>query len=69
MFHDVVQSVSECVKEIKINDPSVNIFIAVGHAGFDVDQMVAKEVDEIDIVVGGHSNTFLYTGLVASSGL
>ena len=63
VFHDVVQSVRDAVQTIQRTQPSINIFIAVGHAGFDVDKKVAKEVDEIDIVVGGHSNTFLYTGL------
>ncbi|GIY15803.1 protein 5NUC [Includes: UDP-sugar hydrolase [Caerostris darwini] len=36
--------------------------MAVGHSGFAVDQQIAKEVPEIDVVVGGHTNTFLYTG-------
>ena len=27
-----------------------------------MDKKIAKEVDGIDLVVGGHSNTFLYTG-------
>lgn len=38
------------------------MLIAVGHAGYDVDQKIAKEVPLIDVVVGGHTNTFLYTG-------
>ena len=40
----------------------VNIIIALGHSGFKMDQRIAKEVDGIDLVVGGHSNTFLYHG-------
>ena len=40
----------------------VNIIIALGHSGFKMDQRIAKEVDGVDLVVGGHSNTFLYNG-------
>ena len=50
------------VEDIKSEDPSVNIFIALGHAGFEIDKRIAREVEDIDIVVGGHTNTFLYTG-------
>ena len=40
----------------------VHIIIAVGHSGFKIDQKIAKEVEDIDLVVGGHTNTFLFTG-------
>ena len=41
----------------------VDIIIATGHAGYrEVDLRMAEEVEELDIVVGGHSHTFLYTG-------
>uniref|UniRef100_A0A3P9AU01 5'-nucleotidase n=1 Tax=Maylandia zebra TaxID=106582 RepID=A0A3P9AU01_9CICH len=35
--------------------------IALGHSGFTVDQMIAKKVRGVDVVIGGHTNTFLYT--------
>ena len=40
----------------------VNKIIALGHAGFSVDKRIAREVAGVDVVVGGHTNTFLYTG-------
>ena len=40
----------------------MKIIIAVGHSGFDVDKKIAENVDGINLVVGGHSNTFLYNG-------
>ena len=40
----------------------VEIIIALGHSGYEKDQEIAKKVPEIDVVVGGHSNTFLYHG-------
>ena len=38
----------------------------VGHGGFLLDQKIAKEVNGVDLIVGGHSNTFLYTGEILS---
>lgn len=40
----------------------VNILIALGHSGYEVDKDIAKNCPLIDVVIGGHSNTFLYTG-------
>lgn len=40
----------------------VNIIIALGHSGLDVDQKIAKDCKDIDVVIGGHSHTFLYSG-------
>jgi len=40
----------------------INILIALGHAGYAVDQKIAREVSELDLVVGGHTNTFLWNG-------
>ena len=33
----------------------------IGHSGFDMDKKIAKECPLVDVVVGGHTNTFLYT--------
>ena len=32
-----------------------------------MDTRIAKEVEEVDVVVGGHTNTFFYTGLLFDS--
>ncbi|NP_001089463.1 5'-nucleotidase, ecto (CD73) precursor [Xenopus laevis] len=40
----------------------VNKIIALGHSGFETDKLIAQKVKGIDVVVGGHTNTFLYTG-------
>ncbi|XP_067950858.1 snake venom 5'-nucleotidase-like [Watersipora subatra] len=61
IFHEVVPSIRATVQVIK-DVEAVDIIIALGHAGFEVDIQVAQEVDDVDIVVGGHTNTFLYTG-------
>lgn len=50
-------------KEVDIlKKKGVNIIIALGHSGFLRDLEIAKEVDELDLVIGGHSNTFLWNG-------
>ena len=45
---------------------SVNKVFVLGHGGYELDQKIAKQVTGIDVVVGGHSHTFLYTGGSAS---
>lgn len=38
------------------------MIFAVGHSGIKKDVEIAKKVSEVDLVVGGHTDTFLYTG-------
>ena len=59
-FSDEVTSVKDCAMNLKRS--GINIIIALGHAGIEIDKKIAKEVDDIDIVIGGHTNTFLYSG-------
>ncbi|XP_078131188.1 5'-nucleotidase-like [Sander vitreus] len=51
----------------KLQTLGVNKIIALGHSGFTMDQEIAKKVHGVDVVIGGHSNTFLYTGSAPSS--
>ncbi|XP_021964441.1 snake venom 5'-nucleotidase [Folsomia candida] len=60
IFNDVVASIK--AESERLHSEGITMLIAVGHAGYDVDQKIAKEVPLIDVVVGGHTNTFLYTG-------
>ena len=57
-----MESVRSAVEELK--KQNIDKIIAVGHSGIEMDKKIAKEVDGVDIVVGGHSHTFLYTGKV-----
>ena len=59
-FLPEVESLKSAVQELK--KQNINKIIAVGHSGIDMDKKIAKEVDGVDIVVGGHTNTFLYKG-------
>ena len=59
-FIDEVDAIDAEAK--KLRSEGVNVLIAVGHSGFETDKRIARNVPDIDVVVGGHSNTFLYTG-------
>lgn len=59
-FSDVVSSMTVCVADFRAANPDVNIVIALGHAGYLLDLEVAAQVAGIDLVVGGHSHTFLW---------
>lgn len=59
---DEVQGVRQEAERLK--KEGVNILIAVGHAGYHKDMQIAEQVPDIDLVVGGHTNTFLWNGNV-----
>lgn len=40
----------------------VEIIIALGHSGYDKDKEIARDCPLVDVVVGAHSHSFLYTG-------
>lgn len=40
----------------------VKIIIALGHSGYEMDKQIAKNCPLVDVVVGGHTHTFLYSG-------
>lgn len=61
MFEDEVAALQ--IEVDKLTTLGVNKIIALGHSGFLVDQKIAKKVKGVDVVIGGHTNTFLYTGM------
>jgi len=61
-FLDEIESVRKEAQRLKSLKPPVDIIIALGHSGYLLDLKMAKEIEEIDLVVGGHSHSFLYTG-------
>lgn len=47
----------------KLKNQGVNKIIVISHCGLDVDRVIARDGGpDIDIIVGGHSHTFLYSG-------
>ena len=45
----------------RLKADGVDIIIALGHSGYEIDIQLAENIVELDLVVGGHSHTFLYT--------
>ena len=43
----------------KLAEEGVDRIIVLSHSGYEVDQRVAAEVNGIDVIVGGHTNTLL----------
>lgn len=56
-FEDEVEYLKGAVKEIQ--DQGVNKIVLLSHVGYVKDQAIAKAVDGIDVIVGGHSHTLL----------
>lgn len=46
----------------KLKAQGIKIIIALGHSGYAKDQEIAEKCPDVDIVIGGHTNTFLYSG-------
>ncbi|XP_026756321.2 uncharacterized protein LOC113516144 [Galleria mellonella] len=59
-YEDEVIAITREVNKLK--EQGINIIIALGHSGFYKDLEIAKNVPDLDVVIGGHSNTFLYNG-------
>lgn len=61
IFADESETVREEAELLK--QQGVNIIVVISHCGLDVDMEIAEKAgSDIDIIVGGHSHTFLYTG-------
>jgi len=62
IFEDEIEALQ--VQVNKLTAMGVNKIIALGHSGFTVDINIAQKVKGVDVVIGGHTNTFLYTGIL-----
>jgi 5'-nucleotidase len=46
----------------RLHNMGVNIIIGLGHSGYQRDMQLAESVPHLDVVVGGHTHSFLYSG-------
>ncbi|KAL4649026.1 5'-nucleotidase isoform X1 [Arapaima gigas] len=60
LFQDEIEALQ--IQVDKLTTMGVNKIIALGHSGFATDKEIAKKVKGVDVVIGGHTNTFLYPG-------
>ncbi len=58
-IYNEYDSVEEEVQ--RLIDTGVNKIIALGHAGITKDMKIA-EIPGVDVVVGGHTHTFMWKG-------
>ena len=66
-FLEESASVNEEAARLKAD--GVDIIIALSHCGLDRDRIMAVECPHVDVIVGGHSHTFLYSGKGSSFSL
>lgn len=64
-FDNAVQKTKDTVSMLE--QEGINKIIVVSHLGYDVELNLAKEVEGIDIIVGGHSHTKLDQAVVDRS--
>uniref|UniRef100_A0A1I8NZM4 5'-nucleotidase n=1 Tax=Stomoxys calcitrans TaxID=35570 RepID=A0A1I8NZM4_STOCA len=58
IFTDEIEAINREADNLKAQ--GINIIIALGHSGYQKDQEIAAKCPEVDLVIGGHTNTFLY---------
>ena len=59
----VLPEVENVRKEVEnLVQQGIKIIIVLSHSGLDVDREIAKHAGPVDIIVGGHSHSFLYSG-------
>uniref|UniRef100_A0A182K4F9 Apyrase n=1 Tax=Anopheles christyi TaxID=43041 RepID=A0A182K4F9_9DIPT len=46
----------------RLRDGGVQHIVVLSHCGLEIDRIIARELPDVDVVVGGHSHTFLYNG-------
>ncbi|XP_023172544.2 protein 5NUC-like [Drosophila hydei] len=59
-FYEEIDSIN--AEAAKLTAQGYTIIIALGHSGYRKDQEIARNCPEVDIVIGGHTNTFLFNG-------
>ncbi|XP_049854134.1 apyrase-like [Schistocerca gregaria] len=59
-FTDEAQTVAE--EAARLKQSGVDIIVALSHAGLYIDRDMATKMRDVDIIVGGHTHSLLYTG-------
>ncbi|XP_029843735.2 snake venom 5'-nucleotidase-like [Ixodes scapularis] len=60
VFYDDLGSIRN--EAINLTKQGITVIVALTHSGYERDLEIAASVPQVDIVVGGHTNTFLYSG-------
>ena len=57
-FRDEALALGPEIEELK--EAGVDIIIVIGHSGIDKDLEIAQQFEDVDLVIGGHTHTFLW---------
>ncbi|XP_040074607.1 snake venom 5'-nucleotidase [Ixodes scapularis] len=60
IFYDEIKSFESEIAYLK--NQGVNVIVAITHCGYLRELEIMKQVNDLDVIVGGHTNTFLYHG-------
>lgn len=56
------ESIAVREEAARLKSEGVSIIIVLSHCGLDVDYIIARNAGpDVDVIVGGHSHTFMYT--------
>lgn len=58
IINDEIEAVTKEAE--KLHKEGVDIIIGLGHSGYQKDIEIAKKIPHVDVVVGGHTHSFLY---------
>ena len=61
LFYDEIDSINKESRNLR--KQGVNIIIVLSHCGYVKDLEIAKQCDDVDIIVGGHSHTLMHNGV------
>lgn len=62
-FRDAAESLRQAVAELEAR--GVRRIVALSHLGLPADRALARQVDGVDVIVGGHTHTYLGPGSTA----
>lgn len=57
-FKPIIETVNEYAKLLK-EEKKCDLIICVSHIGYTQDQVLAEKSENLDIIIGGHSHTFM----------
>ena len=63
VFENEEKALTREIKSVRKNRSDVNIFVALGHSGYERDKQIAHRVPGLDVIVGGHSHTLLWPNI------
>eukprot|EP00878_Enallax_costatus_P025591 GHUV01027395.1.p1 GENE.GHUV01027395.1~~GHUV01027395.1.p1 ORF type:complete len:465 (+),score=71.79 GHUV01027395.1:551-1945(+) len=64
-FSAEVPAVKSCLQDMLQQHKDLDYIIGLSHAGYELDLETARNVSGLDVIIGGHSHTFLYTPTAA----